>query len=142
MSKDRPSGVTGYGSVSAMQIIIGCLSKNLGEAEVLGDAVWGWILANREIIESTFLFHEVGNPVLMAPRPFKRDENLTEVPVSFNVMTMVRWATRPIAPILQEVVLKLTAQVKVQYGQGQEVISGDQFFQEVAIHSLTLDPNE
>ena len=86
-----------------MAISMECESADVGESSALGETVWGFILATRDIFRKDFGLHEITEPILGDTTPIKVDKEVWVTPVQFAVSYDVRWGTFPIAPKLREI---------------------------------------
>lgn len=104
--KQLSSGLTGYYALASVPIDIECVSDKKGESAILGDTVWFYVLAGRELIQKTFGLHELTPPVLGRTIPSERDKAEWSTHVSFEIQTHLRWTTKPVAPLLNGVVMR------------------------------------
>lgn len=106
----RPSGLTGYYSRCdiAMEVLV--VDETRGGCSVLADLVWFHLLACRMLIRQEFRIHEMTEPRKARVVPSRRDKDLWQCAITFSVQVEMRWFTRPIAVLLQEIRATLTHQ--------------------------------
>jgi hypothetical protein len=104
--KHLQSGLKGFYSLGTIPIDIECVSDKKGESATLADTIWFYILAGREQIRDTFGLHEVSEPVLGRTLPAERDKQEWSTHVSFTIQTDLRWVTKPVAPLLNGIVMR------------------------------------
>lgn len=94
---------------ASMPIIIECESESSGESSSIAETVWAFILTTRDIFRKDFGFNELTEPVLGDTQPSKTDKEVWITNVQFEVTFDMRWGVTPIAPILREIALELSA---------------------------------
>lgn len=99
-------GLTGYYALATIPIDIEVVSDKKGESATVADIVWFYMLAGREQIRETFGLHEMTPPILGRTVPGEKDKTEWSTHVNFNVQAHLRWSTRPVAPLLKEIVLR------------------------------------
>jgi hypothetical protein len=104
--KHLPSGLTGYYTIASIPIDIEVVSDQKGESATMADTVWFYLVAGQELIKSTFNLHELTPPILGRTLPGDKDKEEWVTHVTFTIQTHVRWATKPIAPLLQGIILR------------------------------------
>lgn len=103
------TGLTGFYMLALIPIDIEIMSGAKGESATLADIVWFYLLAGREQIRATFGIHDIGMPVLGRTTPETADNTQWSTHVTFSIEVEFRWLTRPISPMLREIVLKFQA---------------------------------
>lgn len=103
-----PSGQKAYWTIAEMPIIIMCEAEKPAESSILGDTIWFYILATRDIFRSSFGLDDITEPTLSATRPSEQDKTVWQTSVQFTVRIVLRWGTRPIAPLLQDIQAKIS----------------------------------
>jgi hypothetical protein len=105
----RPQGIEGFYSrcQTSMEVLV--IDDTRGACSVLGDIAWFHLLACRMLIRQEFRIHEMTEPVKGRVIPFRRDQDIWECPITFNVQVEMRWLTKEIAPLLRSVRANLTA---------------------------------
>lgn len=96
-----------YHCFGEMPITCECESENAGESSTIGEIVWAFILACRQILREDFGFQTVSHPVLGDTVPTERTKEIWVSPVQFSVSFDVRWGTVPQAPILRDISVRL-----------------------------------
>lgn len=104
--KHLQSGLTGFYAMGVIPIVITCTSDKKGESATLGDVVWFYLLAGRELIMKTFGIHDMSMPTLGRTTPGEKGKTEWVTPVAFSLELPLRWSTKPIAPLLNGMVLK------------------------------------
>lgn len=90
----------------AIPVQIRCYGRTPGESLTIGDLVRKQVAMGRNQIREAFNLHDVTLPSLTAPDVTKEVEGQADQfmsVVSFQVTNEVRWTTRPLAPLLQEI---------------------------------------
>lgn len=93
-------------------ISILCNAENRGESALLGDVVAMHILSGTNAMRETFGFHEVTSPILGKTQVMRRSSAQIEswtTPVNFMVQAKFMWRTQPFAPVLSQIVTRITA---------------------------------
>lgn len=103
----QQTGAKAHHIMATMPLMIYCESETPGESSTIGEAVWVFLLATRDIYRKDFGFHELSEPTLGDTVPAKKDKEVWVTPVSFYVTYDIRWGTVPIAPRLRELVVNL-----------------------------------
>lgn len=101
------SGLAAFYATATVYIDIECVSDQKGESATLADTVWFYLLAGREQICSTFGLRDLAPPALGRTLPSEEEKVAWSTHVTFAVQLPLRWNTRPIAPLLQSVDLRL-----------------------------------
>lgn len=105
----KTTGFRAFYIMTQMPITIEIKSENAGECSVLGDTVWSFVLATRDIARKDFGFHEVSEPTLGDTIPNAKDKEIWETSVTFEVQFDQRWGVTPIAPKLREILTTITS---------------------------------
>lgn len=103
----RPSGLVGHYSRCQISMEVLVLDESRGGCSVLADLTWFHLLACRQLIRQEFRIHEMTEPRRARVVPARRDKDIWECPITFEVQVEMRWFTRPVAVLLQEVRAKL-----------------------------------
>lgn len=101
-----------YHAHESVPVVLNCVSSNRGEAAILGDIVYRHILSGKQLIRETFDIHAIDGPTLGKTQPFRRAAENPDgwtSPVTFTCTLNVRWHVKPYAPVLQGILLKLSA---------------------------------
>jgi hypothetical protein len=98
-----------YHCLVNMPITVECESEASGESGTIGDTVWAYVLTCREIFRETLGFHEITEPVLGETVLSTTDKTIWVTPVQFEVQFDIRWGVTPIAPVLRDLVVKLSS---------------------------------
>jgi hypothetical protein len=83
-------------------------------------------LAAQDIIQRDFGFYDFTHPTLGPTQPQVKDKEKWVTQIAFNVQFWIRWTQTPIAPLLQQIIQRVTTQK----------IDSDQYFIEVATNSM------
>jgi hypothetical protein len=99
----RPTGIEGgyFRDTHAMEVLL--IDETRGGCSILSDIVRMHLLACRMLIREAFRIHEMTEPRKSKVVPYRRDKDLWECQLSFQVEVELRWTTRPIAPVLREI---------------------------------------
>jgi hypothetical protein len=92
-----PSGIVGYYCMAQTEMVIECDAETPGESSILGETVWFFLLATRDIFRSDFGLHDITEPLLGKTMNDTEDKEVWKTPISFSVTTELRWAVRPIS---------------------------------------------
>jgi len=103
------TGLRAFYALGTAPIDIEVVSDVKGESAILGDLVWFYILAGRDLIRSTFGIHELTPPILGKTVPFDGDKGQWSTHISFEVQFDLRWTTLPISPLLADIVVRYRA---------------------------------
>jgi len=112
---------------SLVPVRIECVSNNKGESATLGDLVQASVYIASDVIQKSFALHNITAPVLSRTIPYEHDQEAWNSVVTFSVTCTIRWSTVPVAPLLQEVVMKIRA------GAGED--SATSHLMNIATHS-------
>jgi hypothetical protein len=96
-------------TLATTPILIDCVASRRGESAILGDIVHWSLHVMSDAIQATFSLHDMSPPRLGRTIPYEDDKEAWSSPVSFTIQHNVRWTTVPIAPLLQEIVARVTA---------------------------------
>lgn len=100
------SGFKAFWGLARVPMEVEVVAASKGESATLADIVWFSLLSGRGLIQSTFGLHELTSPVLGRTMPVEGDATHWSTRVSFQTEINFRWSTQPIAPLLQEIVLR------------------------------------
>jgi len=98
-----------FWSLATVPILIDCVASRRGESASIGDVVQWTLHSASDIIQGVFGFHSMSPPRLGKTIPYEADKKAWTSPITFQVQYNVRWATVPIAPLLQDIALHITA---------------------------------
>lgn len=93
--------------LSTVPLNIDCVAARKGESAILGDIVQWSLHASSDAIQAAFSLHDMTPPTLGRTIPYEDDDKSWNTPVSFQVQYNVRWTIVPIAPLLQEIALRI-----------------------------------
>lgn len=102
------TGLRAFHSMATIPINVTVESSRKGESGTLADIVWFYLMAGIEPIRATFDFHEISMPVLGSTAAIEKDKTGWVTQVSFAITANFRWTTVPMAPVLREVVQRLS----------------------------------
>jgi hypothetical protein len=94
-------------TLSTAPILIECVASRRGESANIGDIVQWTLHASSDAIQAGFGLHDMSPPTLGRTVPYEADREAFTTPVSFQVQYNMRWNTTPIAPLIQEVRMKI-----------------------------------
>ena len=94
-------------SLDSQPVNIECVAAKRGEAFVIGDLVRTFLHASSDLIQAKFSLHEMTPLVLGRPQPSQKDKDTWVAPISFTVQVPARWTSKPSAPLLQEILVKI-----------------------------------
>lgn len=100
------TGLKGFWALARIPLQAEIVADTKQESATIADIVWFYLLAGREQIQKTFGLHEMGNPVLGRTMPADADKTQWITPVTWEVQINFRWTTKPISPLLREIVLR------------------------------------
>jgi hypothetical protein len=103
VGQDLPSGMEIFYARTRHRMEVLVVTENRGAGMVLADHVWFHLLACRMLIRRTFNIHEMTEPVKGPTRSVRRDKDVWQTAINFDVEVEMRWTTRPIAALLQEI---------------------------------------
>lgn len=108
VGKYIPTGLKAHHSMADMPMSFLVESESAGECCVIADTAWFFMLATRDLFRKSFGFHEISNPIMGPTQPqTMQDKTVWQTVINFNVQFDLRWTTRPIAPFLREIALRL-----------------------------------
>lgn len=107
-----PTGAKAHHIMATMPLVIECNSETAGESSTIGELVWLFFLATRDIYRKDFGLHELSEPSLGETIPSKQDKEIWTTPISFYVTYDIRWGTVPVAPRLRELVVDLVQRLE------------------------------
>lgn len=93
--------------LATVPILIDCVASRKGESAIIGDVTHWSLHASSDAIQAAFAFHDMSPLRLGRTIPYEDDKEAWTSPISFTVQYNVRWTTVPIAPLLQEIALKI-----------------------------------
>lgn len=114
--------------LSTVPVLIDCVSSRRGESAIIGDITHWSLHTSSDAIQATFSFHDMSPARLGRTTPYERDRENWTTPVYFTVQYHVRWSTVKVAPLLQEITLKLKESNKPV----------GEYFTEIAVHNRRL----
>jgi hypothetical protein len=105
-----PSGLVGYYCLANTEMMIECDAETPGEASILGETVWFFLLATRDIFRKDFGLHDISEPVLGKTFNDNEDKEVWKTPISFGVTSELRWAVRPVSPLVNDIAVFIQKQ--------------------------------
>jgi len=96
-----------YHCYASMPLLCTCVAENAGESSTLGEIVWSYFLATRQILRQEFGFQTFSHPILGDTIPRKADKEIWETRVSFELSFDMRWGTVPHKPIIRDIAVRL-----------------------------------
>lgn len=96
-----------YYGIGETDITVECTSPDRGESMILGSIVQDFLHMTSDEIQAVFGFRSMTPVLLNKTVPFEKDVSLMTSPVIFRVQYENRWASRPIATLLREMVMRL-----------------------------------
>jgi hypothetical protein len=93
--------------LATVPIIIDCVASRKGESAIIGDVTHWSLHASSDAIQAAFAFHDMSPLRLGRTVPYEDDKEAWTSPISFTVQYNMRWTRVPIAPLLQEIALKI-----------------------------------
>ena len=118
-----------FHSLANMPMSFDVEGENPGESCLVADTAWMFILATRDIFRHDFGLHEITNPVMGATRPKEEDKEVWVTTITFNIQFDLRWTTRPIAPLLNEISVAIREEIE----QGG---NAETYFHKIALRDL------
>lgn len=112
---DQRSGADMYAIQGTMPISIHCVSPLRGESMTLGIDVGFYLLTLMTGLREIFSFQDVRPPIVDGTQVFRRSGADIEswiTPVTTQVMCKYLWIERPIAPMLREIRMAMSARSK------------------------------
>jgi hypothetical protein len=103
-----PDHKEGFKALMDIAMVVECMSNDEGESAIVGDIVQFMLLASQDIIQREFGFHDFTHPILGQTQPVERGQLKWSTPINFNVQFWLHWSSVPIAPLLQQLVQKIT----------------------------------
>lgn len=100
------TGLRGFYTLATIPIEVEVVSDAKGESAILADITWFYLLAGREMIREAFGIHEFSPPVLGRTGIYEADKTLFSTRISFEIQIDLRWATKPISPVLKDIILR------------------------------------
>ena len=94
--------------LSTVPIVVDCVASKKGESAIIGDITQWSLYAASDAIQAIFGFHDFTTPRLGRTVPWEADREAWTTPVSFQVQYNVMWSTVPIAPLLQDIALRIS----------------------------------
>jgi hypothetical protein len=107
VGQHNASGMEAFGAIARIPLQIDCVGENYGDSSIIGDTVWFYLLASRNILSRAFGFHQIVEPVLGATTPEETDKQIFHTMVFCDVELFLRWSTRPIVPLINDIVLRV-----------------------------------
>ena len=104
-----PDDYRAFHAVTQTDINISIEAETAGESQLIADTVWMYVLASKDIIRTSFGFHDISNPVLGKTAIRITDSKVWVTPVDFSVQFDTKWTTRPLAPLLEEILTTIEA---------------------------------
>jgi len=107
MVQKKSGGVVYYATAETSFTFI-AESDSEGEAAQIADVVLSTLMMGSDIIEHAFRFRKLGPFALSAAMRPVHEEPVAQIHISMGLTFDVRWATIPISPMLNEIVVKST----------------------------------
>lgn len=101
------TGFKSYHAFAETDMIIECTSKDRGESMLVGSIVHEFLQASAQIIMEWFGLRDISPLVMGRTVPFDKDQTLMSTPIQFRTGYEARWASLPMANILNGVRVKL-----------------------------------
>jgi hypothetical protein len=120
-----PQTLKAYFTQAHVPITFYCESENAGESSLLADTAWFYVLATRDLFRKDFGLYDITNAEMGRTTPHTEDKEVWVTPVSFLVTLELRWSTKPIAPLLREIAMKI-----------EERSNPDEFYHEIVLRDL------
>jgi hypothetical protein len=120
-----PSGLNAYYCMANTEMLISCSSETPGESSILGDTVWFFLLATRDIFRKDFGLYDLTEPILGKTVNDEEDKEIWKTQIHFSVTTEMRWAVRPIAPLVNDIAIAIR----------KEGVTPDAFYQRLVLRS-------
>jgi len=102
-----PSGLEAFEALAHVPILIDCIAESYGDSNIVADTVWFYLLASRNVLRRAFGFHSFTEPVLGATQSEEVDKLLFHTQVFCDVDLDLRWSTRPITPLINDVAMRV-----------------------------------
>lgn len=120
----NPSGLRGFWALDTMPILLECRAAKKAESAIIADVTSWFIGASSDLIQAAFGFHDLTPCSLGRTQPVERDKDEWITPITFTVQFPARWTNKPAAPLLQQILAKVTA---------SGVDNATAFFEEIAL---------
>ncbi len=101
------SGREGFFSLDSMPVLIECKAAERGECAIISDIVRVFLQASSDLIQAKFGLHEMTPVAVGRPQPSQSDKDVMVAPITFTVQIPARWTSKPTAPLLDAIVLKI-----------------------------------
>lgn len=97
-------------------ITLACLSRDSGESATLADVVASFLIGSCQELREAFGLHGIGMPVISTTttRRFGAEAEFWETQVRVLVEVKYKWIKWPLAPVISEIVARLTANGEVR----------------------------
>jgi hypothetical protein len=102
-----PSSTEAFGAIARIPMQIDCVAESYGDSNVIADTVWFYLLSCRNVLSKAFGFHQIVEPVLGSTTPEEADKTVYHTPIYCDVELFIRWSTRPIVPLINDIVLRV-----------------------------------
>jgi len=93
-----------------MDIIIDCTSTQRGESMLIGSVLQDYLHMTSNYIQAIFGLRDMSSVILGRTTPFEKDTKMWTSPVQFRAGYEIRWATMPIANVLNEITARIRDQ--------------------------------
>lgn len=110
VGNNLPSGIVAYYCLANTEMMIECDAETPGESSLIGETVWFFLLATRDIFRKDFGLHDISEPILGKTYNDLEDKTVWKTPISFGVTSELRWAVRPIGPLINDIALTIQKQ--------------------------------
>ena len=124
-----PSGLQAYYCIAQTEMMISCSSETPGESSILGDTVFFFLLATRDIFRHDFGLYDLTEPILGKTVVDEEEKDIWKTQIHFSVTTEMRWAVRPIAPLVNDIALAIR----------KEGVTPDAYYQRLVLRRSVRD---
>lgn len=97
-------------------VTLACLSRDSGESATIADVVASFLIGSCQELRQAFGLHAIGMPVISTTtnRRFGAEAEFWETQVRVLVELKFKWIKWPLAPVISEIVARLTANGEVR----------------------------
>jgi len=95
--------------LATVPLTITCIAGRRSESAFIGDVTQWSLHASSDVIQATFALHDMTPPTLSRTMPYDSKPNSWATTISFQVQYNVSWTYVPIAPLLQNIALRVQA---------------------------------
>lgn len=90
-----------------IDINVDCTSTQEGESAIIASVVQDFLHMSSNYIQALFGFHDISPVVMQGTTRFEKDDGLWTTLVQFRATYEARWATLPVANVLNEIAVKI-----------------------------------